>query len=73
MASARTVPERINYFISHTGIDREYAEWIGWELERAGYTYNFRRKLPTGSRFMPISLKLPTDPFGVLAIKCRCG
>jgi hypothetical protein len=27
-----------NYFISYTAADRQWAEWIAWELENAGYT-----------------------------------
>jgi hypothetical protein len=27
-----------NFFISYTAVDREWAEWIAWELEEAGYT-----------------------------------
>ncbi|PON19564.1 hypothetical protein C2W62_02140 [Candidatus Entotheonella serta] len=30
-------PERVHFFISHTGTDRQWAEWIGWQLEDAGY------------------------------------
>ena len=53
MRSPRTKPERVNYFISYTGVDREYAEWIGWELERAGYSYILQAKdFPPGSRFI---------------------
>lgn len=26
-----------DFFISHTGVDRGWAEWIAWELETAGY------------------------------------
>lgn len=27
-----------NFFISYSGADRAWAEWIGWVLEEAGYT-----------------------------------
>jgi TIR domain len=27
-----------DFFISYTGADREWAEWIAWQLEEAGYT-----------------------------------
>lgn len=30
--------DRRNFFISYTGADREWAEWIAWTLEEAGYT-----------------------------------
>lgn len=53
MADPHPAPERANYFISYTAVDREYAEWIGWELERAGFTYILQaRDFPPGSRFM---------------------
>jgi hypothetical protein len=30
--------ERKSFFISFTGVDKHWAEWIGWELEEAGYS-----------------------------------
>ncbi len=27
-----------DFFISYTGVDRAWAEWIAWALEEAGYT-----------------------------------
>ena len=30
--------ERRDFFISYTGSDRQWAEWIAWQLEEAGYT-----------------------------------
>src|SRR4051812_26621738 len=27
-----------DFFISYTGIDKAWAEWIAWQLEAAGYT-----------------------------------
>ncbi|PON19380.1 hypothetical protein C2W62_03060 [Candidatus Entotheonella serta] len=29
--------EPVHFFISHTGVDRRWAEWIGWQLEAEGY------------------------------------
>ncbi len=29
--------EPIHFFISHTSVDLRWAEWIGWQLESAGY------------------------------------
>jgi len=29
----------VNFFISYTGSDVEWAKWVAWELGRAGYTY----------------------------------
>ncbi|MEU1842412.1 FxSxx-COOH system tetratricopeptide repeat protein [Micromonospora sediminicola] len=34
-----TAPDgRVDLFISHAGRDRAWAEWVGWELENAGYS-----------------------------------
>lgn len=30
--------EQKNFFISHSSVDKEYAEWIAWILEEAGYS-----------------------------------
>jgi tetratricopeptide (TPR) repeat protein len=30
--------EPIDFFISHAGADRAWAEWVAWQLEAAGYT-----------------------------------
>ncbi len=30
--------ERADFFVSYTGGDRAWAEWIAWVLEEAGYT-----------------------------------
>jgi hypothetical protein len=47
----QTVP--VNFFISYTGTDVEWAKWIAWELSRAGYTYRLQAEhFPPGSRFM---------------------
>jgi len=27
-----------DFFISYTGADRQWAEWIAWHLEQAGYS-----------------------------------
>jgi len=29
--------DRIDFFISHAGRDRDWAEWVGWQLSDAGY------------------------------------
>ncbi len=29
--------DRVDFFISHAGVDRRWAEWISWQLEEAGY------------------------------------
>ncbi|WP_371497630.1 FxSxx-COOH system tetratricopeptide repeat protein [Kitasatospora sp. NBC_00374] len=30
--------QRVDFFISHAGADRAWAEWVAWQLEDAGYT-----------------------------------
>ena len=30
--------DRIDFFISHAGADRAWAEWVAWQLDAAGYT-----------------------------------
>ncbi|ACF47371.1 TPR repeat-containing protein (plasmid) [Prosthecochloris aestuarii DSM 271] len=30
--------EKKDFFISYTGADQQWAEWIAWQLEKAGYT-----------------------------------
>ena len=27
-----------DFFISYTGADQQWAEWIAWQLDHAGYT-----------------------------------
>ena len=29
---------RTDFFISHAGRDTAWAEWLGWQLQQAGYT-----------------------------------
>ena len=29
---------KLDFYISHAGPDRQWAEWVGWQLESAGYT-----------------------------------
>ncbi|MBV9232365.1 MAG: toll/interleukin-1 receptor domain-containing protein, partial [Chloroflexi bacterium] len=37
MGEAETAGERKDFFISYTSADRQWAEWIAWQLEEAGY------------------------------------
>src|SRR4029077_1700669 len=30
--------DRVDFFISHAGADRAWAEWVAWQLMDAGYT-----------------------------------
>jgi tetratricopeptide (TPR) repeat protein len=32
------VGDRVDFFVSHAGADRAWAEWAAWQLEQAGYT-----------------------------------
>jgi hypothetical protein len=29
---------RCDFFVSYTGVDSAWAEWIAWQLKEAGYT-----------------------------------
>ena len=30
--------DRIDFFVSHAGADRDWAEWVAWQLKEAGYS-----------------------------------
>ncbi len=48
-----TPPDSVDFFISYTEDDVEWARWIAWELEREGYTYRLQAEhFPPGARFM---------------------
>ena len=32
------VGDRADFFVSHAGADRAWAEWVAWQLTEAGYT-----------------------------------
>ena len=32
------VGDRVDFFVSHAGADRAWAEWVAWQLTEAGYT-----------------------------------
>jgi hypothetical protein len=34
-----------DFFVSYTRVDREWAEWVAWELQEAGYTCRARVKI----------------------------
>ncbi|MDZ4405978.1 TIR domain-containing protein [Prosthecobacter sp.] len=38
MASDSSSPASYDFFISYTGVDQAWAEWIAWHLEAVGYT-----------------------------------
>ncbi len=31
------VRDRVDFFVSHAGADRAWAEWVAWQLTEAGY------------------------------------
>lgn len=35
---SQTDASKRDFFISYTGMDRTWAEWVAWQLEEAGYT-----------------------------------
>lgn len=44
-----------DFFVSYTGADRAWAEWIAWELETAGYTIVLQAwHMPPGSSFVHV-------------------
>ncbi|MEU6401010.1 toll/interleukin-1 receptor domain-containing protein [Streptomyces cinnamoneus] len=45
----------IDFFVSYAEADRDWAEWIGWQLEEAGYTVRLRawdHELAGGNRVL---------------------
>jgi TIR domain len=38
LPAAPRSPRRTDFFVSHAGADRAWAEWIAWQLEKAGYS-----------------------------------
>ena len=30
--------EKVDFFVSHAGVDRVWAEWVAWQLDQAGYS-----------------------------------
>jgi hypothetical protein len=44
---------RVNFFVSYTGTDIDWAKWIAWELGREGFTYRLQAEhMPPGTRFI---------------------
>lgn len=55
MSSSAMSPEPFSrdFFVSYTGADEAWAQWIGWELEEAGYTVILQAwDFTSGSRFV---------------------
>jgi hypothetical protein len=45
--------DRTDFFISHAGADRPWAEWVAWQLTDAGYTVELDAwDWPVGQNFM---------------------
>ncbi|WP_236706601.1 toll/interleukin-1 receptor domain-containing protein, partial [Frankia sp. ACN1ag] len=36
-AAGRVADGHVHFFVSYTGVDQRWAEWISWQLEEAGY------------------------------------
>ena len=46
MLAAKQVPaDKVNFFISYTGCDVEFAEWVAWELKRADLPEKLKQHL----------------------------
>jgi hypothetical protein len=43
---------RLDFFISYTGADRAWAEWIGWQLEQQGYSVFLQSDLSPGDNWV---------------------
>src|SRR5437588_8502204 len=62
-------PTSINFFVSYTGNDVKWAQWIAWELERAGFTYRMQAEhFPPGSRFMNEMRRWLTEADHLIAV-----
>lgn len=45
--------DTVDFFVSYTGADRPWAQWIAWELEAAGYSALIQAwDMPAGSNFV---------------------
>jgi tetratricopeptide (TPR) repeat protein len=61
---------RKDFFISYTGADRLWAEWIAWQLEDAGYSVVFQKSFPPGPSFaqeMTLALEETNNTLAVLS------
>src|SRR5215469_2759348 len=61
---------RKDFFISYTGADRLWAEWIAWQLEDAGYSVIFQKSFPPGPSFareMTLALEATNHTLAVLS------
>jgi hypothetical protein len=41
-----------DFFVSHAGCDRKWAEWVAWQLVEAGYTVEAAWNWPAGANFV---------------------
>jgi hypothetical protein len=45
--------EKVNFFVSYTSSDEDFAKWVAWELGRADFTYRIQAEhFGPGSRFI---------------------
>ena len=49
-----------DFFVSYSGADRAWAEWIAWVLEEAGYTVVLQALSQTAKRLHSLNPKLAT-------------
>jgi len=62
-------PYRKDFFISYNHRDREWAEWIAWELEKSGYTVGIQAwDFGAGSNFVVEMDKALRDAQRVIAV-----
>ena len=49
----RPEAEHVNFFVSYTGCDIGFAQWVAWELGRADFTYRIQAEhFTAGCRFI---------------------
>ena len=48
--------DRKDFFVSYAGADQEWAEWVAWQLEQAGYSVELDVwDWPAGRAYAPAS------------------
>jgi len=64
--------ERTDFFVSHAGADRAWAEWVAWQLADAGYAVELDAwDWPVGRNFvLAMSDALSAS---VPGLSCACG
>jgi tetratricopeptide (TPR) repeat protein len=57
-----------DFFISYTGADRLWAEWVAWQLEEAGYSIVFQESFPASQDFVHAMQTTLEETDNILAI-----